>query len=109
MSDKIPSNDIIVIEDLHKYFGNVEAVKGVDLNVKPGEAVIIVGPSGSGKSTVLRCINHLEEPTAGAVYIDGVHLEAKDTDINKFNLWLLSLPPISSFTTGRSVTRISYP
>ncbi|KPK10179.1 MAG: hypothetical protein AMJ56_08755 [Anaerolineae bacterium SG8_19] len=83
MNDKIPSNDIIVIEDLHKYFGNVEAVKGVDLNVKPGEVVIIVGPSGSGKSTVLRCINHLEVPTAGAVYIDGVHLEDKETDINK--------------------------
>jgi len=73
---------IIVLEDLHKFFGNVEAVKGVDLQVRRGEVVVIVGPSGSGKSTVLRCINHLEVPTAGAVYIDGVHLEAKDTNIN---------------------------
>jgi len=73
---------IIVLEDLHKFFGNVEAVIGVDLQVRRGEVVVIVGPSGSGKSTVLRCINHLEVPTAGAVYIDGVHLEAKDTNIN---------------------------
>jgi polar amino acid transport system ATP-binding protein len=76
-------DDIIHIEDLHKYFGNIEAVKGVDLKVGRGEVVVIVGPSGSGKSTVLRCINHLEVPTAGAVNIDGVHLEDKATDINK--------------------------
>jgi polar amino acid transport system ATP-binding protein len=75
-------NEIIVINDLHKYFGDVEAVKGVDLRVKRGEVIAIVGPSGSGKSTVLRCINHLEVPTAGAVYIDGVHLEDKATKIN---------------------------
>ncbi len=83
MNDKSLNDKIIVLDDLHKFFGNVEAVKGVDLEVKRGEVVVIVGPSGSGKSTVLRCINHLEMPTAGAVYIDGVHLEAADTDINK--------------------------
>jgi polar amino acid transport system ATP-binding protein len=83
MSDK-PNNDhIIILDDLHKFFGNVEAVKGVNLQVKRGEVVVIVGPSGSGKSTVLRCINHLEVPTAGAIYIDGVHLEDVKTDINK--------------------------
>ncbi len=76
------ANEIIVVEDLHKYFGSIEAVKGVNLRVKQGEVIIIVGPSGSGKSTVLRCINHLEEPTSGSVYIDGVHLEDKKTDIN---------------------------
>lgn len=76
-------NEMIVVEDLHKYFGSIEAVKGVDLRVKQGEVVIIVGPSGSGKSTVLRCLNHLEVPTQGAVYIDGVHLEDKHTDINE--------------------------
>lgn len=75
--------DLIVIENLHKYFGHVQAVKGVDLRVRQGEVVVVVGPSGSGKSTVLRCINHLETPTQGAVYIDGVHLEDKKTDINK--------------------------
>ncbi|MGD8805440.1 MAG: amino acid ABC transporter ATP-binding protein [Chloroflexota bacterium] len=76
-------DDIIIIDDLHKYFGNVEAVKGVDLNVRRGEVVVIVGPSGSGKSTVLRCINHLESPTSGSIIIDGIHLEDKTTDINK--------------------------
>ena len=69
MTDKIPGNEMIVIDDLHKFFGNVEAVKVIDLRVKRGEVVIIVGPSGSGKSTVLRCINHLEVPTAVAVEI----------------------------------------
>ncbi len=82
MNVKFQSDHIILINDLHKYFGNVEAVKGVDLQVRRGEVVVIVGPSGSGKSTVLRCINHLEVPTAGSVYIDGVHLEAKGTNIN---------------------------
>jgi ABC-type polar amino acid transport system ATPase subunit len=76
-------DDIIIIEDLHKFFGKVEAVKAVNLRIKRGEVVVIIGPSGSGKSTVLRCINHLEKPTRGAVYIDGVHLEARGTDINK--------------------------
>jgi polar amino acid transport system ATP-binding protein len=73
---------MIVIDNLHKYFGHIQAVRGVSLRVRQGEVVVIVGPSGSGKSTVLRCVNHLETPTSGAVYIDGVHLEAKETKIN---------------------------
>ncbi|MBK8903368.1 MAG: amino acid ABC transporter ATP-binding protein [Anaerolineaceae bacterium] len=73
---------MIVIQDLHKYFGHIEAVKGVDLTIHQGEVVIIIGPSGSGKSTVLRCINHLETPTSGAIYIEGLHLEDKKTNIN---------------------------
>ncbi|MFZ1398388.1 MAG: amino acid ABC transporter ATP-binding protein [Candidatus Promineifilaceae bacterium] len=75
-------NEMIVIKDLHKYFGQIEAVKGVDLTIRQGEVVIIIGPSGSGKSTVLRCINHLETPTSGGIYIEGLHLEDKKTDIN---------------------------
>jgi polar amino acid transport system ATP-binding protein len=82
MDDQPAVDDIIVLDHLHKYFGSVEAVKDVNLRVKRGEVVIVVGPSGSGKSTVLRCINHLEVPTSGAVYIDGVHLEDKKTKIN---------------------------
>ena len=76
-------NDMIVIQNLHKYFGHVEAVKGVDLTIRQGEVVIIIGPSGSGKSTVLRCINHLETPTSGSIYIEGLHLEDKKTNINE--------------------------
>jgi polar amino acid transport system ATP-binding protein len=79
----IAANEIIVVDNLHKHFGHVQAVRGVSLRVKRGEVVIVVGPSGSGKSTVLRCINHLEVPTSGAVYLDGVHLEDKRTNINK--------------------------
>ena len=75
--------NMIELQDLHKYFGAIEAVKGVDLTVRVGEVVVIVGPSGSGKSTVLRCINHLEVPTAGEVFIDGVRLGGNDTDINE--------------------------
>jgi polar amino acid transport system ATP-binding protein len=75
-------DEIIVIDNLSKIFGSVIAVSGFNLNVRRGEVVVIVGPSGSGKSTVLRCINHLEVPSDGAVYIDGVHLEDKKTDIN---------------------------
>ncbi len=77
------TQSLIEIKNLHKHFGAIQAVNGVDLNIAQGEVVVIVGPSGSGKSTVLRCINHLEIPSAGAVYIDGVHLEDRRTDINK--------------------------
>jgi polar amino acid transport system ATP-binding protein len=76
------TSNMILVEDLHKYFGDIEAVKAVNLTIKRGEVVVIVGPSGSGKSTVLRCMNHLETPTAGRIFIDGVHLEDKQTDIN---------------------------
>lgn len=77
------NDDIIVIDNLHKYFGDIQAAKNVSLRVQRGEVVIIVGPSGSGKSTVLRCINHLETPTKGTVTIDGVNLEEPSTDINE--------------------------
>jgi polar amino acid transport system ATP-binding protein len=74
---------MIVIDNLHKYFGHIEAVKGVDMTVDKGEVVAIVGPSGSGKSTVLRCINHLEIPTSGSVIIEGVNLEGKSVNLNE--------------------------
>jgi polar amino acid transport system ATP-binding protein len=66
------SEPIIRIENLVKQFGSFRAVDGVSLNVPKGNVTVILGPSGSGKSTVLRCINHLEEPTSGDIYIDGV-------------------------------------
>jgi polar amino acid transport system ATP-binding protein len=58
-------------EGVHKTFGHLEVLKGIDLEVQPGEVMCIVGPSGSGKSTFLRCINHLEKVTAGKLYVDG--------------------------------------
>ncbi|MFN2487747.1 MAG: amino acid ABC transporter ATP-binding protein [Acidimicrobiia bacterium] len=79
---EIGASDRVVVHRLSKRFGNVQAVSDVSLRVRVGEAMVIVGPSGSGKSTVLRCMNHLEEPTRGSVYIDGVHLEDPKTDIN---------------------------
>jgi polar amino acid transport system ATP-binding protein len=76
------SDDIIVVENLHKFFGKVEAVKGVDLKVAQGEVIVVVGPSGSGKSTFLRCINLLERPTSGDIWVDGIHLNDHGTDVN---------------------------
>jgi ABC-type polar amino acid transport system ATPase subunit len=78
----IEQNDRVVVHHLSKRFGSVVAVEDVSLRVKVGEVMVIVGPSGSGKSTVLRCMNHLEVPTRGSVFIDGVHLEDTKTNIN---------------------------
>ncbi len=74
MTEKPARDNIIVVKDLHKYFGDVKALNGVSLTVERGKVVVVIGPSGSGKSTMLRCINHLEEPTSGEIWIDGVKL-----------------------------------
>ncbi|MCW5873055.1 MAG: amino acid ABC transporter ATP-binding protein [Anaerolineales bacterium] len=73
---------MIDIRNLHKYFGSVQALRGVNLTVERGKVVVIVGPSGSGKSTLLRCINHLEVETEGEVWVDGKRLNEKNKDIN---------------------------
>ncbi|CAN5152914.1 amino acid ABC transporter ATP-binding protein [soil metagenome] len=85
MADRpvIAEGDRVVVHRVSKRFGQVQAVSEVSLRVGVSEAMVIVGPSGSGKSTVLRCMNHLEVPTRGAVYIDGVHLEDPKTNINE--------------------------
>ncbi|RAU48040.1 MULTISPECIES: amino acid ABC transporter ATP-binding protein [unclassified Pseudomonas] len=64
-------NKMLTVRGLHKHFGSVEVVKGVDLDVAQGEVVVIIGPSGSGKSTFIRCLNSLEEPSAGSVVVGG--------------------------------------
>lgn len=73
---------MIVIKDLTKHFGRVRAVDGVNLIVEQGKVLVIIGPSGSGKSTVLRCINHLETPTSGEIWVDGRRLTHDHKDIN---------------------------
>jgi ABC-type polar amino acid transport system ATPase subunit len=69
---------IIRVRGLHKYFGALHVIRGVDLDVAPGEVVVIIGPSGGGKSTFLRCLNWLEEPSAGTIEVDNVVIRARE-------------------------------
>ena len=71
-------SDFIQVKGVNKYFGDLHVLKDVNLSVKEGEKVVIIGPSGSGKSTLIRCIDYLEEPTSGEVYIDGTKLTKKN-------------------------------
>ena len=89
---------MISIQGLRKSYGNLEVLKGIDLDVKKGEKVVVIGPSGSGKSTMLRCINALEDADEGTIIVDGVEVTSRHTNINalrerlgmvfqRFNLW----------------------
>jgi polar amino acid transport system ATP-binding protein len=73
---------ILTISGLRKSFGATEVLKGIDLSVSERELVFIIGPSGSGKSTLLRCINRLEEPSAGRIVFDGTEVTGRSTDLN---------------------------
>lgn len=77
------SNVAVKVEDLYKAFGSLKVLQGISTQICKGEVVAIIGPSGSGKSTFLRCLNLLEVPTAGKIYIDGVDITARQTDIMK--------------------------
>ncbi len=70
---------IIKVRGLHKYFGPLHVIRGVDLDVAPGEVVVVIGPSGGGKSTFLRCLNFLEEPSAGVIKIDTLEINAEES------------------------------
>ncbi|WP_234539661.1 amino acid ABC transporter ATP-binding protein [Streptomyces shenzhenensis] len=72
----------IVVKGLHKSFGDNEVLRGIDLEIGQGEVVCVIGPSGSGKSTLLRCVNLLEEPTRGQVFVGGTELTDPDVDID---------------------------
>ena len=74
---------MITVKNLHKSFTDLDVLKGIDEHITPGEVVVVIGPSGSGKSTFLRCLNRLEEPTEGEIYIDGELFTTKDVDVNK--------------------------
>ncbi|MEI0606546.1 amino acid ABC transporter ATP-binding protein [Brachyspira pulli] len=73
---------MIKVRNLHKKFGKLEVLKGIDVDIAKGEIIAIIGPSGSGKSTFLRCINRLEEPSQGDIIINGQNIMDKNTNIN---------------------------
>ena len=71
------------VVDLHKSFGKLDVLKGINFQVNDGEVICLIGPSGSGKSTILRCLNKLEKSTSGSITVDGYVITDKHTDINK--------------------------
>ncbi|GGU10854.1 amino acid ABC transporter ATP-binding protein [Nocardioides albus] len=73
---------VIDVQNLHKYFGDNEVLKGIDFHIARGEVVCVIGPSGSGKSTLLRCVNLLEEPTSGTILVDGDEITDPDADVD---------------------------
>lgn len=81
--DVMSEDDVIVrIKDLHKSYGDLEVLRGIEIDVHRGEVVVVLGPSGSGKSTMLRCVNLLEKPTSGQIIFEGADITAKGVDIN---------------------------
>ena len=74
---------MIKVENLTKSFGELEVLKGINQEIKDGEVVVVIGPSGSGKSTFLRCLNLLESPTSGKIFVDNEEITSKKIDINK--------------------------
>lgn len=77
------SEVLIKVENLHKDFGGLQVLKGIDFQVRKGEVVSIIGPSGGGKSTFLRCLNLLEEPTQGKIWFAGEEITAPGVDVNR--------------------------
>ena len=78
----MPTNPIIEVKDLQKSFGELEVLKGINTEVQRGEVVVVIGPSGSGKSTFLRCLNLMETPTGGSIFVDGEEITDPKCDIN---------------------------
>ena len=73
----------IEVRGLHKYFGDNEVLKGIYFHVDAGQVVCVIGPSGSGKSTLLRCVNRLEEPTSGQIFVEGIDICDDETDLDR--------------------------
>jgi polar amino acid transport system ATP-binding protein len=76
------ANSMLALEGLHKHFGDLEVLKGIDLEVGRGEVVCVIGPSGSGKSTLLRCINLLEPPDEGRILLEGTEITGSEGDVD---------------------------
>ena len=74
---------MIVVKDLYKKFGDTYALKGINEHIRPGEKVVVIGPSGCGKSTFLRCLNLLEEPTSGEIWVEGSMINKPGCDVDK--------------------------
>jgi len=72
----------IRVDDVHKYFGDNKVLTGIDLEVAEGKVVCVIGPSGSGKSTLLRCVNLLEQPTSGRIFVEGDEITDPDADVD---------------------------
>lgn len=83
MAEETKGKPIIQVRNLHKYFGPLHVIRGVDLQVHVGEVVVIIGPSGGGKSTFLRCLNFLEAPSDGTIEIDNVEIRARESARNR--------------------------
>ncbi|MGH2808069.1 MAG: amino acid ABC transporter ATP-binding protein [Actinomycetota bacterium] len=79
----VSDGTLVRLEGIHKWFGDLHVLRGIDMAVERGQVVVVVGPSGSGKSTLLRCINMLEEPTRGRVVFEGTDLTDVRVDLNK--------------------------
>jgi len=79
----LPKPPILELVGLHKRYGDLQVLQRIDLRVRPGELVCVIGPSGSGKSTMLRCCNRLEEPSGGQVVVDGVDLMSSQVNLNR--------------------------
>ena len=78
------ANDAMIkVVDLHKSFGDNNVLNGVNIEIHKGEVLVIIGPSGCGKSTFLRCLNMLETPTSGNIYLDGTDVTKPSTNINR--------------------------
>lgn len=78
-----PDGSLVKLENVHKWFGKLHVLKGIDVAIRPGNVVTVIGPSGSGKSTLLRTINMLEEPTEGRVLFDGAEITDIRTNLNQ--------------------------
>ena len=77
------SDPLIRLEGLHKRFGSLHVLKGIDLAIAPREVLVVIGPSGCGKSTLLKCVTRLEEPSEGRVYVEGIDIMNPRVDVNK--------------------------